>query len=367
MGDQERQADIVDPGIGAPLINARPLLFAAIAAALFGASTPASKVLLSGLSPLHLAGLLYLGAALGIAPAAIRGGGLRFPGRTRRRTQARLLGIVVAGGICGPVLLLLGLQLAPASSVSLWLSFELAATAVLGVLFFRDHLGLLGWAGVGCALAGTILLSLPSGTSGLKAGTFVLLACLCWGLDNQLSALIDDMTPAQVTFWKGLVAGITNLLVGFIVSPLATGLVVTLAALLVGAVGFGASIALCISSARAIGATRAQAIFASAPFFGAVLSVPLLGESLTAAALTSALLFILGVVLLSLERHAHAHDHAEVEHDHAHRHDDGHHNHSHPDLPPSTSHTHPHRHEALAHAHPHRPELHHRHTHGPRP
>jgi drug/metabolite transporter (DMT)-like permease len=342
----------------------RPVGFALLAAALFGAATPASKLLLSGLSPFQLAGLLYLGAALGSAPAARRGGGIRWPARNDRRNRVRLLGAVVAGGVCGPVLFLTGLHIASAASVSLWLNFELAATALLGALLFRDHLGPRGWAGVACALAGAVLLSWTTGTSGPTAGVFVLAACLCWGLDNHLTGLIDGITPAQSTFWKGLVAGATNLAIGLLVGPLTVTPLPVLAALLVGVGAYGASMVLYISAAQAIGATRAQIAFASAPFFGVVFSVLVLGESLGLVHLEAALLFAVGVVLLTLERHGHVHAHEAVEHEHAHRHDDGHHGHSHPGLPRSAWHTHRHAHEAVVHPHAHWPDLHHRHRHG---
>jgi len=342
----------------------RAVGFAVLAAALFGAATPASKILLAGLTPFQLAGLLYLGAAAGIAPFAARGGRIRLPGRGDRRNRLRLLGAVVAGGICGPVLLLLGLQTAMAASVSLWLNFELAATALLGALVFRDHLGLPGWAGVLCALAGAALLSLPGGASGLAAGSLVLLACLCWGVDNHLTALIDGISPSQSTFWKGLVAGTVNLAIGCSLDPLSARPIQLLAALFVGAWAYGASIALYIASAQSIGATRAQIVFASAPFFGVVFSVLLLEEPLGLFHLGSAVLFIAGVALLTLERHEHAHVHPALEHDHAHRHDDGHHDHEHPDRPRSAWHAHRHPHRTKEHSHPHWPDLHHRHTHG---
>jgi len=341
----------------------RSVGLAVLAAALFGAATPASKLLLSGLSPFQLAGLLYLGAAIGIAPAAARGGSIRLPDRTDRRNRLRLLGAVVAGGICGPVLLLLGLRLAAAASVSLWLNFEVAATALLGALLFRDHLGPPGWIGVVCAFTGAILLSLPSGASGLVAGGLVLLACLCWGVDNHLTALIDGITPSQSTFWKGLVAGATNLAIGFVLAPLAAGPLPVLAALFVGAWAYGASIVLYISSAQALGATRAQIAFASAPFFGVIFSVLLLREPLGLVHLASALLFIVGVTLLTLERHAHGHEHEAVVHEHEHRHDDGHHEHEHAGVAPAARHTQRHQHEVRVHAHPHWPDLHHHHRH----
>lgn len=341
----------------------RPVALALLAAALFGAATPASKVLLSDLPPFQLAGLLYLGAAIAIAPVAARSGGIRLPGRADRRNRLRLLGAVVAGGILGPVLLLLGLRLAAAASVSLWLNFEVAATALLGVLLFRDHLGVPGWIGMGCTSAGAIVLSLPGGVSGLAAGGLVLLACLCWGLDNHLTALIDGITPSQSTFWKGLVAGTTNLALGVAFAPLAAGPLPVLGALFVGAWAYGASIALYISAAQSLGATRAQIVFASAPFFGVALSVLALREALGFHHVGSAALFAAGIGLLALDRHAHHHEHEAVEHEHAHRHDDGHHDHEHPGLASSTWHSHRHRHGAMSHAHPHWPDLHHRHEH----
>ena len=342
---------------------AGPIAIAIIAAALFGAATPASKWLLDGLTPFQLAGLLYLGAALGLVPSVWRAGRLRLPDRHDRRNQARLLGAIVAGGIAGPVLLLFALRSAEAASVSLWLNFEVAATALLGVLVFREHLGILGWFGAVAAFAGAAILSVPGGSAGVGPGILVLLACACWGLDNHLTALIDGITPSQSTFWKGLVAGMTNLIIGLTIDPFAAGLVVVLAALFVGVWAYGASIALYIRSAQTLGATRAQIAFASAPFFGVLISVLALDETLTGAHLASGVLFIAGIALFAFERHAHRHAHELMEHEHLHRHDDGHHDHAHPELPRAASHVHLHRHEPMTHAHPHWPDLHHRHSH----
>jgi drug/metabolite transporter (DMT)-like permease len=307
----------------------RPIAIALLAAALFGAGVPASKSLLAGLTPFQLAGLLYLGAALGVAPVALRAGGLRVP-RAGDHARLRLAGAVAAGGVCGPLLLLFGLRLAGAASVSLWLSFEIAATALAGVLFFRDRIGARGVAGVLCALAGAALLGAREGASGIAAGGLVLAACACWGLDNQLTALIDSILPSQIAFWKGLVAGAVNLAVGLATAPLAVSAAPIAAAIGVGALAYGASIALLISASQSLGATRAQSVFSSAPFFGAGFAMLFLGEPLGAAHLAAALSFAAGAALLSLDQHAHTHAHSAQEHEHAHRHDDAHHDHPHP-------------------------------------
>jgi drug/metabolite transporter (DMT)-like permease len=301
---------------------------ALLAAALFGAATPASKWLLGALTPLQLAGLLYLGAALGVAPALLRARSLALPrdGTERRR----LVYAVILGGGLGPVLLLLGLRLASAASVALWLNLELAATALLGALWFRDRLGALGWLGAGVAVGAGLLLSSGEGAAGLAAGALVAAACLCWAFDNHWTALLDGVPAVATTFWKGAAAGLVNLALGVSLAPFEAPALSVGVALATGALCYGASIALYVTAAQALGATRAQVAFASAPLFGVGLAALWLGEPLTATQAASAVALALSVALVLRDRHGHAHTHEAIGHVHRHRHDDGHHLHAHP-------------------------------------
>lgn len=339
------------------------MALALLSALLFGASTPASKWLLGAFGPFQLAGLLYLGAALGMAPlvAFERRRGIRMA--FDRANALRLTGAVVMGGIVGPVLLLFGLRLAGAGSVSLLLNLEMVATALLGVVLFREHLGGRGWIGVGGIMAAGGLVSGGGGWPGVQAGALVAGACLCWGLDNHLTALIDGITPARSTLVKGLFAGSTNLAIGLLDAPLVAPPGLVGAALLVGALSYGASIALYIAAAHELGATRAQGVFATAPFAGAALAFSLMGEPFGVAHGFACLLLAASIPALLLSQHAHTHIHEAVEHIHMHRHDDGHHSHRHPSLDPTIRHSHTHQHERLTHAHPHWPDIHHRHVH----
>ncbi len=336
---------------------------ALLSALLFGASTPASKALLGSLEPFQLAGLLYLGAALGMAPvvALERRSGPRL--RLDRANGLRLAGAVVFGGVLGPVLLLAALRLTLAGSVSLLLNLEGVATAILGVLLFREHLGRAGWIGVAGALAASALVAGAGGWPGVAGALLTAAACLCWALDNHWTALIDGITPARSTLAKGVVAGTTNLAIGVAIGDFAATPALIAAALAVGALSYGASIALYIRAAHELGATRAQAVFASAPFAGAALAFAFLGEPLGAVHIAASLLLIPSLASLFLSRHAHPHVHGAVDHTHSHRHDDGHHQHAYAGLAPGARHSHPHHHEPLAHAHPHWPDVHHRHRH----
>jgi len=345
-----------------------PFVNALLAAALFGAATPASKWLLGTLSPLQLAGLLYLGAALGVVPALVRSRSLAFPRDRLGRT--RLLGAVVCGGLLGPLLLLLGLRLASAASVSLWLNLELEATAVLGAVWFHDRLGAGGWLGAAVALGAGALLSSGEGAAGFAAGGLVAAACVCWAFDNHWTALLDEVPPAVTTFWKGATAGAANLALGAALAPFTAAPSRVAAALATGALCYGASIVLYVTAAQSLGATRAQVAFASAPLFGVALAAAWLGEPVSTLQLGAAAALALAVGLVLRDRHAHLHRHEALAHVHWHRHDDGHHGHAHPPAesgaPPGGAHAHWHVHEPLEHAHPHWPDLHHRHRHGER-
>jgi drug/metabolite transporter (DMT)-like permease len=346
-----------------PGTSSLPILWCLGSAALFGASTPASKALMGeGLGPLCLAGLLYLGAALATLPSALRGGTSARqwdPGNLRR-----LGGAVLFGGILGPVALLLGLQAAPSASVSLWLNLETTATAVLAWAFFREHMDGRTWAANALVLVAGVLLATPDGFAVAPAALLVGLGCLCWGLDNNLTAVIDGFTPAQTTCVKGLVAGIFNLGLGLWLEGTLPAPGTIVGALFVGALAYGASIVLYIRGAQQLGATRSQMLFATAPFLGMLLAWIALGEPILGVQLAAAGTMAVALGLLLTSDHAHAHTHAAVTHTHAHRHDDDHHRHAHPDLPPQAWHTHEHAHEPLEHTHVHQPDLHHRHEHG---
>lgn len=340
-----------------------PLAIALVAALLFGAATPASKALLQALPTFQLAGLLYLGAAIGVIPLIVKERKFSWPWDLKVKTAYRLLGAIVLGGVLGPLLLLFGLRLASAASVSLWLNLELIATIILGFLIFRDklHLASLG-ASIGILAAAT-LLSFSEGHAGVKAGLLVAAACFCWGFDNHLTALITTITPAQITFWKGLVAGVVNLSIGIQLDPYLATFYLTAAAILVGIFSYGLSLVLYIVSAQKLGAARSQIIFSSSPFFGVILAVVFLGESIYAAQIIAALLIVFSLALLFAEKHYHLHHHPETVHEHWHRHDDGHHDHHFPGKPQPTYHSHCHEHRATTHSHAHWPDPQHRHEH----
>lgn len=165
----------------------------------------------------------------------------------------------------------------------------------------------------------------------------------------------------HITLAKGTVAGGANLAIGLMLGHTAPGWAIP-ATLLVGGVGYGASITLWVAGARELGVARGQLVFATAPFVGAIASWVMLGEAVYGRQVLSLIVALCGVGFFLHSDHEHDHRHASVEHEHDHTHDDGHHNdHNHDAV--VGRHVHGHRHRALAHAHAHLPDLHHRHDH----
>jgi len=342
--------------------------FAILAAVLFGASTPFSKILLGKTEPVLLAGLLYLGSGIGLTIWwRLRSLSKAGTGEAalQRSDLPWLAGAILAGGIIGPVLLMVGLAVTAASSASLLLNLEGVFTAVLAWFVFKENFDRrIAWGMAAITLGGLVLswggrleVGVPWGALAIAA------ACLAWGIDNNLTRRVSAGDPVQIAALKGLVAGAVNLTIAFATGAhVPTITTVTMAALL-GFFGYGVSLTLFVLALRHIGTARTGAYFSLAPFTGALISVLILRDSLTLQFLTAAVLMGIGVWLHLSERHQHEHLHEAIEHDHRHVHDE-HHQHEHADgIRLDEPHSHPHRHERMVHSHPHYPDIHHRHAH----
>jgi drug/metabolite transporter (DMT)-like permease len=333
------------------------------AAVLFGISAPAASVLAADMSALLLAGLLYLGAALAVLPVVLR----RPPSRSALRDGWGPLAVaVVFGGALGPALLVLGLARVEASTASILLNLELVATVVLAGLFFGEHVGRRVVLSAGLITVGGVLLVWSPGGSISIGALLIAGACACWGLDNCVTARIEHLSPESVVLAKGAVAGSVNVVLGVTVASHA-GASMTggqlVAALLIGAGGYGLSITWWVKGARDLGAARAQVIFATAPFIGAVGAWLVLSEAVGGLQVAAAVLAAVGVWLSIDSSHVHEHRHEPTVHEHEHTHPDEHHDHQH-DEAFVGRHSHRHAHEdVLVHAHPHVPDLHHHHPH----
>lgn len=316
------------------------ILYALLAAALFGASTPFAKMMVGEQSPILLAGLLYLGSGIGLSVARmIRDRGWQSSGLTRA-DWPWLLGAIAFGGVLGPIALMFGLVRTAGTTASLLLNLEAVLTAVIAWVVFKENADRRIVLGMVAIVAGGVVLSWPAGTSGQSSWLgplAVVAACLCWAIDNNLTRKVSASDALFIASGKGLIAGVVNTSLAFYLGASLPPVATTVSAMALGLFGYGVSQVLFVLALRGLGAARTGAYFSAAPFVGAAVALALLGESTSPAFWLAAALMALGVWLHLTERHEHEHTHEALEQT--------------PGHPPIT------------HSHPHFPDIHHRHKH----
>lgn len=333
------------------------------AAVLFGSSPVLIKLWAPGAPALISAALLYLGAGVAVTLGGLfhRGGEVRL----KRADLPALSGVVLAGGVVGPVLMLLGLHRLTGSGTALLLNTEAVFTILFAVALFGEHLSMREALAAVVILAGAAVLTAPVGPVHLDlvGALLVVGACAAWGLDNNLSQRLSVRSPVQLVRVKALAAAAINLALSRVSGELWVGTRTAGALLAVGAICYGVSIVLDVYALRFVGAAREAAYFATAPFVGALLALPLLNERLQPSQWVALVVLATGVVLLARARHGHLHTHEALTHEHLHVHD-AHHQHEHgPEVDTHEPHAHPHQHAPLTHDHPHVSDAHHRHHH----
>lgn len=264
----------------------RAIFQAILAAALYALSAPLSKMLLTEISPMMMAAFLYLGAGAGMWLLGHIQHGLqhRFkkPHGEARLTCKELPYTIamVALDIAAPIFLMIGLKMTTAANASLLNNFEIVATAVIALAIFREAIGRRLWLAIGLITLSSILLTVEdmSSFSFSLGSLFVLLACVCWGFENNCTRKLSSKDPLQIVVIKGFGSGIGALAIALAAGEGFGNVAYILAALLLGFVAYGLSIYFYVYAQREIGAAKTSAYYAVAPFIGVVLSFIVLGE-----------------------------------------------------------------------------------------
>lgn len=255
---------------------------AVLAAALYAISAPIAKLLLGVSPPTLTAGFLYLGAGLGMGLVAVLKKGKRTETREEKLSLKELpfvAGMILLD-IAAPVCLLFGLQKTTAANASLLNNFEIVATALFALFLFREKVSGRLWTGIALVTVSCAVLSFDS----IKAFRFsfgsllILLACVCWGLENNCTRKISCKDPLQIVTIKGIFSGGAALIIGVCVGETIVAPWSVFAILSLGFVSYGLSIFFYVYAQRFIGAARTSAYYAVAPFIGALLSLIIFWE-----------------------------------------------------------------------------------------
>ncbi len=320
----------------------RNIVFALMAAALFGASTPFAKLLVGNMPPVLLAGLLYLGSGLGLVVIRlVRDRGWQASGLTRAEWPW-LLGAIFFGGVAGPVALMFGLMTTSGSSASLLLNLEAVLTAAIAWVVFKENADKRIVLGMVAIVAGGLVLSWPEQSTRSFNWTgplLVCIACLCWAIDNNLTRKVSTSDALFIASTKGVSAGLVNTLLALGLGATLPSAATTLETMALGLFGYGFSLVLFVLALRGLGTARTGAYFSTAPFVGALIALLVFGESVGVQFWLALLLMGIGVWLHMTEKHTHEHDHGPLDFEHTHTHAE------------------------IRHSHPHFPDVHHRHGH----
>lgn len=258
------------------------ILLAIVAATLYAVNAPFSKLLLNYMSPTLMAGFLYLGAGLGMAIIALIRKGKKVEKAENTLTKKELPYTIamILLDIIAPICLLFGLNSTTASSASLLNNFEIVATAIIALMVFKERISARLWSGILFVTLSCAVLSV-SDFSSLQfsfGSLFILLACVCWGFENNCTRKISSKDPLQIVFLKGIFSGLGSVIIGLCIGERIEVVWSVFAVLAVGFVAYGLSIFFYVHAQRLLGATRTSSYYAVAPFIGTFLSLIIFRE-----------------------------------------------------------------------------------------
>ncbi len=264
----------------------KAMIFAVLAAALYALNAPFSKLLMGDATPTMLAGLLYLGAGVGMGALMLCKKAARVPSRQpmlKKKDLPFVAGMVVLD-IAAPILLMLGLAETTAENASLLNNFEIVATTVIAFSVFRERVSPRLWAAVGLVVVASFILTFEGGESlSFNRGSLLILgACACWGLENNCTRSISHKSSEQIVLIKGIFSGAASVCIALLSGEAFPALAITAGALLLGFTAYGLSIYFYISAQYRLGAAKTGAFYAVAPFLGVLFSFALFREPPTA-------------------------------------------------------------------------------------
>ncbi|KUO51869.1 MAG: hypothetical protein APF76_16135 [Desulfitibacter sp. BRH_c19] len=342
------------------------IFMAILAAALFGISSPISKLLLVEIPPTLMASLLYLGAGFGmLAINIVKGLSKReqIEAKMTKKEMPYIIGMVILD-VAAPVCLMIGLTMTTSANASLLNNFEIVATSLIALLIFKEAIGKRMWIAISLITFSSVILSFENLSSfSFSIGSiFVILACICWGFENNCTRMLSLKDPLQIVVIKGFGSGVGSLIIALALKQYSINLLYLSMALLLGFVAYGLSIYFYVIAQRELGAARTSAYYAVAPFIGVVLSIIIFGQQINIFFIIALLIMLIGAYFAGVEHHKHIHIHEEITHEHRHNHSDSHHTHTH-QYKIESDHSHVHTHEETEHIHKHTPDMHHAHAH----
>lgn len=279
--------------------------FAVLAAALYAINAPISKLLLSKVSATMMAAFLYLGAGIGLSLLQIIQKGTHKEVKEKPLTRRELpytIGMIVLD-IAAPLFLMAGLTMTTAANASLLNNFEIVATSVIALAVFHEAISKRLWIAIGLVTVASLILSFEdiSSLSFSMGSVFVLLACVCWGFENNCTRMLSEKSPIEIVIIKGFCSGMGSFVIALIMREPIPKLIYILGALLLGFVAYGLSIFFYIYAQRYLGAAKTSAYYAISPFIGVAVSFVIFRQTPTIWFLIALVIMMIGTYFASTD------------------------------------------------------------------
>jgi drug/metabolite transporter (DMT)-like permease len=211
-----------------------------------------------------------------------------------------IIGMIVLD-VAAPILLLIGLKMSLPENVALLNNFEIVATTLIAALFFKEMIPVRVRWGIVLIFLATFVLSFENiQTFTFSWGSlFVLLAAICWGLENNLTRILSKHNPLFIVMLKGIFSGICSLGIAVIMKETTSNIWMILSALLLGFVTYGLSIYFYVTAQKQLGAAKTSSYYAISPFIGAMISLVIFLEVPGILFFISLAMMIIGTYLVS--------------------------------------------------------------------
>ena len=275
------------------------IFYAVLAAALYAINAPVSKLLLTQIPSTMMAGLLYLGAGIGML--ILEKWGRKKEEQPLTRKELPYTAAMVILDIAAPIFLMIGLTRCSAANASLLNNFEIVATSLIALMVFKEAISKRLWLAIILVTISSILLSFED-MSSLQfswGSLFVLLACVSWGFENNCTRMLSSKNPAQIVIIKGFGSGIGAILLSLLIGERFFRIGYIMLALLLGFVAYGLSIYFYIYAQRDLGAAKTSTYYAVSPFIGAGLSLVIFHELPSVLFVAALLIMALGTYFAS--------------------------------------------------------------------
>lgn len=286
--------------------------FAIFAAALYAINIPFSKMLIEHVDATMMAGLLYLGAGVGMFLYTSISGvfGKKVVKEPLTKTELPYTIAMVVLDIFAPILLMNGLKITSSANATLLNNFEIVATSMIALVIFKEVISKRLWIAIALVTISSVILTFEGSESfSFNIGSLLVLgATVCWGFENNCTNKISNKSSEEIVIIKGVFSGLGSFIAALIIGETIPELIYIVLVLLLGFVSYGLSINFYISAQKHIGAAKTSAFYSISPFLGVIFSLMLLGERPGVQFYIALGIMIVGTVLIVRDTIASAED-----------------------------------------------------------